>query len=81
MKKEVTNRKNYIIDGQLVNSITSIIGILLGIIIIIDQKANHKTGFITDEGSQKLAILIKLIFLVITLYSLERKRISVPSAL
>ena len=71
MKKEVTNRKNYIIDGQLVNSITSIIGILLGIIIIIDQKANHKTGFITDEGSQKLAILIKLIFLVITLYSLE----------
>lgn len=73
MNKEVTNRKNYIIDGQLVTSIASIIGILLGIIIIIDQKqkANQKTGFITNEDSQKLALLIKLIFLVITLYSLE----------
>ena len=73
MNKEVTNRKNYIIDGQLVTSIASIIGILLGIIFIIDQKqkANQKTGFITNEDSQKLALLIKLIFLVITLYSLE----------
>lgn len=73
MNKEVTNRKNYIIDGQLVSSIASIIGILLGIIIIMDQKqkANQKAGFITDEGSQKLALLIKLIFLVITLYSLD----------
>lgn len=73
MNEEITNKTNSIIDGQLITSILSIIGVTLGIIIIIDQKqkANNKDGFLSDEISQQLALSIKLIFLFVAIYSLE----------
>ncbi|MBQ7136439.1 MAG: hypothetical protein IJO43_00480 [Bacilli bacterium] len=72
MNNELKNIKNHIIDGQLLNSILSIVGIILGIIIILDQKekANGKDGFLNDNDSQNLALLTKLIFIFVVFYSL-----------
>ena len=72
MNDELIKRKNSIIDGQLLNSILSIIGIVLGIIIILDQKekANGKDGFLNNNDSQNLALLTKLIFIFVVFYSL-----------
>lgn len=72
MNKELVNKKNKIIDGQLLNSILSIIGIILGIIINLDQKekANNLDGFLSNNESQKIALLIKIIFLFVVIYSL-----------
>ena len=73
MNKELVNRKNKILDGQLLNSILSIIGIILGIVIIIDQKekANGKDGFLSNDKSQNIALLTKVIFLFVVIYSLN----------
>lgn len=73
MNEELNNKKNSIIDGQLLNSILSIAGIILGIIINLDQKekANGKEGFLNDNQSQNLALLIKIIFLFVVFYSLN----------
>lgn len=73
MNEEIINKKNSIIDGQLINSILSIVGIVIGIIIIIDQKqkANGEDGFIDNTQSQNLALLTKIIFVFVVLYSLE----------
>ena len=72
MNKDLVDRKNKIINGQLLNSILSIIGIILGIIIILDQKekANNQDGFLSNTESQKIALLTKIIFLFIVIYSL-----------
>lgn len=73
MNREFTQRKNSIIDGQLLNSILSIVGIILGIIIILDQKekANGKYGFLNDRQSQNIALLTKIIFVFVVFYSLQ----------
>ena len=73
MNKELVNRKNKILDGQLLNSILSIIGIILGIVIIIDQKekANGEDGFLSNDKSQNIALLTKVIFLFVVIYSLN----------
>lgn len=75
MNKEqvLRNKKNSILNGQLLTSISSIIAIILGIIIIIDQKekANGKDGFLTDNESQNIALIAKLIFLFVVIYSLS----------
>lgn len=75
MNKEqaLRNKKNSILNGQLTTSISSIIGVILGIIIIIDQKekANGKDGFLTNDESQTIALITKLIFLFVVLYSLS----------
>lgn len=72
MNSELRNKKNYIIDGQLFNSILSIVGIILGIIIILDQKekANGKNGFLDENESQNLALITKIIFVIVVFYSL-----------
>jgi len=75
MNKEqvLRNKKNSILNGQLTTSISSIIGVILGIVIIIDQKekANGKDGFLTNDESQTTALITKLIFLFVVLYSLS----------
>ena len=75
MNKEqvLRNKKNSILNGQLLTSISSIIGVILGIIIIIDQKekANGKDGFLTNDESQNIALITKLIFLFVVIYSLS----------
>lgn len=73
MNEELIDKKNSILDGQLLNSILSITGIVLGIIIIIDQKekANNKEGFLTNDKSQNIALLTKLIFVFVVIYSLK----------
>ena len=72
MNSELRNKKNYIINGQLFNSIFSIVGIILGIIIILDQKekATGKNGFLDGDESQNLALLTKIIFVIVVFYSL-----------
>ena len=73
MREDIKNKKNSIINGNLITSILSIISIILGIVIILDQKkkANDKEEFLTNEESQKLALLTKLISLFVVLYSLS----------
>ena len=75
MNKEqvLRNKKNSILNGQLTTSISSIIGVILGIVIIIDQKekANGKDGFLTNDESQNIALITKLIFLFVVIYSLS----------
>ncbi len=73
MREDIKNKKNSIINGNLITSILSIISIILGIVIILDQKkkANDKEEFLTNEESQKLALLTKLISLFVVLYSLN----------
>lgn len=73
MNNDLKNKKNSIINGQLLNSILSIVGIILGIIIILDQKekANGKDGFLKGEESQKLALLTKIIFVFVVFYALK----------
>jgi len=73
MNDELIKRKNSIIDGQLLNSILSIIGIVLGIIIILDQKekANGSKGFLNNNQSQNIALLTKIIFVFVVFYSLK----------
>lgn len=72
MREDIRDRKNKIINGNLITSILSIISIILGIVIILDQKkkANGKEEFLTNEESQRLALLTKLISLFIVFYSL-----------
>ncbi len=73
MREDIRNRKNKIINGNLITSILSIISIILGMVIILDQKkkANGKEEFLTNEESQRLALLTKLISLFVVLYSLS----------
>lgn len=73
MNESIKNQKNSIIDGQLIISILSIIAIVIGIVIILDQrqKANNEDGFLTNQESQNLALIAKVIFLFVVLYSLE----------
>lgn len=73
MREDIRNRKNKIINGNLITSILSIISIILGMVIILDQKkkANGKKEFLTNEESQRLALLTKLISLFVVLYSLS----------
>jgi len=73
MNEELKNKKNSIIDGQLLNSILSIVGIILGIIIILDQKekANGKEGFLDNRQSQNIALLTKIIFVFVVFHSLQ----------
>lgn len=73
MNSELTKKKNSIIDGQLLNSILSITGIVLGIIIILDQKekTNGKDGFLNGRQSQNLALLTKIIFVFVVFQSLQ----------
>lgn len=73
MNNELKNEKNSIIDGQLLNSILSIVGIILGIIIILDQKekTNGGSGYLNDSQSQNIALLVKIIFLFVVFYSLK----------
>ncbi len=73
MREDIRNRKNEIINGNLITSILSIISIILGMVIILDQKkkANGKEEFLTNEESQRLALLTKLISLFVVLYSLS----------
>lgn len=73
MNKDLVNQKNSILNGQLTNSILSIIGIVIGIVIIIDQKekANGKEGFLENKTSQDLALLSRIIFLFVVIYALE----------
>ena len=75
MNKEqvLRNKKISILNGQLLTSISSIIGVILGIVIIIDQKekADGKNGFLTNDESQNIALITKLIFLFVVLYSLS----------
>lgn len=73
MDEKIRNEKNLILDGQLINSILSIVGIILGIIIIIDQKekANNKDGFLNNDESQNIALLTKIIFVFVVIYSLN----------
>lgn len=73
MREDIRDRKNKIINGNLITSILSIISIILGIVIILDQKkkANGRKEFLTNEESQRLALLTKLISLFVVLYSLN----------
>lgn len=73
MREDIRDRKNKIINGNLITSILSIISIILGMVIILDQKkkANGKKEFLTNEESQRLALLTKLISLFVVLYSLS----------
>lgn len=73
MNKNLQDMKNSIIDGQLLNSILSILPLIIGIVIILDQKekANKKDGFLTNKESQNLALLAKVIFVFIVLHSIE----------
>lgn len=73
MREDIRNRKNKIINGNLITSTLSIISIILGMVIILDQKkkANGKEEFLTNEESQRLALLTKLISLFVVLYSLS----------
>lgn len=73
MREDIRDRKNKIINGNLITSILSIISIILGMVIILDQKkkANGKEEFLTNEESQRLALLTKLISLFVVLYSLS----------
>ena len=73
MNKNLQDMKNSIIDGQLLNSILSILPLIIGIVIILDQKekANKKDGFLTNQESQNLALLAKVIFVFIVLHSIE----------
>lgn len=73
MNEKIKNKKNSILNGQLLNSILSIIGIIISITIIIDQKekANNKKGFLSDNESQNIAIITKLIFSFVVFYSLN----------
>lgn len=73
MREDIRDRKNKIINGNLITSILSIISIILGMVIILDQKkkANGKEEFLTNEESQRLALLTKLISLFVVLYSLN----------
>ncbi len=73
MREDIRDRKNKIINGNLITSILSIISIILGMVIILDQKkkANGRKEFLTNEESQRLALLTKLISLFIVLYSLN----------
>ena len=73
MNNDLRNKKISIINGQLFNSILSIIGIILGIIIILDQKekANGKDGFLQDNESQNIALLTKIIFVFVVIYALK----------
>lgn len=73
MREDIRNRKNKIINGNLITSILSIISIILGMVIILDQKkkTNGKKEFLTNEESQRLALLTKLISLFVVLYSLS----------
>lgn len=73
MNESIKNQKNSIIDGQLIISILSIIAIVIGIVIILNQKqkANNEDGFLTNQESQNLALIAKVIFLFVVLYSLE----------
>lgn len=73
MREDIRNKKNSIINGNLITSILSIISIILGIVIILDQKkkANGRKEFLTNEESQRLALLTKLISLFVVLYSLS----------
>lgn len=73
MREDIKNKKNSIINGNLITSILSIISIILGIVIILDQKkkANGRKEFLTNEESQRLALLTKLISLFVVLYSLN----------
>ena len=73
MNKNLQNRKNYIIEGQLLTSILTILSIVIGIIIILDQKekANKKDGFLSDRQSQNLALIAKIIFIFVVIYSLK----------
>lgn len=73
MNKNLQEMKNSIIDGQLLNSILSILPLIIGIVIILDQKekANKKDGFLTNKESQNLALLAKVIFVFIVLHSIE----------
>lgn len=73
MREDIRNRKNKIINGNLITSILSIISIILGMVIILDQKkkTNGKKEFLINEESQRLALLTKLISLFVVLYSLS----------
>ena len=73
MREDIRDRKNKIINGNLITSILSIISIILGMVIILDQKkkANGRKEFLTNEESQRLDLLTKLISLFIVLYSLN----------
>jgi len=73
MNKDLINKKNSILNGQLTNSILSIIGILIGIIIILDQKekANGRKGFLENKSSQDLALLSRIIFVFVVIYALK----------
>jgi len=73
MREDIRDRKNKIINGNLITSTLSIISIILGMVIILDQKkkANGKEEFLTNEESQRLALLTKLISLFVVLYSLS----------
>lgn len=73
MREDIRNRNNKIINGNLITSILSIISIILGMVIILDQKkkTNGKEEFLTNEESQRLALLTKLISLFVVLYSLS----------
>lgn len=73
MREDIRDRKNKIINGNLITSTLSIISIILGMVIILDQKkkANGKEEFLTNEESQRLALLTKLISLFVVLYSLN----------
>lgn len=73
MREDIRDRKNKIINGNLITSTLSIISIILGMVIILDQKkkTNGKEEFLTNEESQRLALLTKLISLFVVLYSLS----------
>lgn len=73
MREDIRDRKSKIINGNLITSTLSIISIILGMVIILDQKkkANGKEEFLTNEESQRLALLTKLISLFVVLYSLS----------
>lgn len=72
MREDIKKKKNNIINGNLITSTLSIISIILGIVIILDQKkkANDEDEFLSNEESQMLAFLTKLISLFIVFYSL-----------
>lgn len=73
MNKNLQDMKNSIIDGQLLNSILSILPLIIGIVIILVQKekANKKDGFLSDRQSQNLALIAKIIFIFVVIYSLK----------
>jgi len=73
MNNNFKSKKISIINGQLLNSILSIVGIILGIIIILDQKekANGKGGFLDGNESQNIALITKIIFVFVVFYALK----------